>query len=709
MKLEIVKGKTSKSIDVFIRDTSQTDGRGLTGLVFNTGSLVAYYHRPGSAAAAITLVTLASATAAWASGGFVAVDGTNMPGLYRLDVPDAVLATGVDEVVIMLRGAANMSVEPIEIQLVSYNPNDSVRMGLTALPNAAAEAAGGLFTRGTGAGQVNQDANGRLDVNLAAISTDAPAADNLESYCDGTTPIPANATQFGGTNGTFSAGRPEVNTTHFAGTAATSTGGIPSVNTIQWRGVQPNNLSSGRLDSTVGAMQADVVTAAAIAADAIGASELAADAATEIATAVGALVCETNGSRTLKQIQSITLAVLAGVTANGGNTLKDPERHLDARDRDDRRQQQPHDDGAQPERVVCGHPLLGPAVLGCQLLVQLLLGQPGQRCLGGYWSSSYWSNRYWQPHYWAGSAVPAQRGYWSSSYWSPHYWSSQYWPQAYVPPLQGAYWGEGYWNRDYWGADYFSFPVHLGDGSALGTIQSTLGGLGASVFGSVINPGFYPGVLSATFDALSATLSGIAYRALPFDVSMFVGPSFIIREFPGFEAQIDTTLGDVASVLSGTFLPVGSINGSAAIALADLAFTGAGSSVGPPARLGAIDSTLGGIQSAIAGITFLPGARLGSIDAILDALAGDLAGTSGLSPRDGVIAVSLDDLAGLVVALSLPAGTRLGVISPTFDDLVAAISGTRGVGDASRAHFTARREKLKFEAARQRVRFEVQR
>ncbi len=45
---------------------------------------------------------------------------------------------------------------------------DSVRAGLTALPNAAAEAAGGLFTRGTGAGQINQDANGRIDANAKA-------------------------------------------------------------------------------------------------------------------------------------------------------------------------------------------------------------------------------------------------------------------------------------------------------------------------------------------------------------------------------------------------------------------------------------------------------------------------------------------------------------------------------------------------------------
>lgn len=39
----------------------------------------------------------------------------------------------------------------------------------TAVPAVAAEASGGLFTRGSGAGQIAQDANGRISVNLIAI------------------------------------------------------------------------------------------------------------------------------------------------------------------------------------------------------------------------------------------------------------------------------------------------------------------------------------------------------------------------------------------------------------------------------------------------------------------------------------------------------------------------------------------------------------
>lgn len=50
--------------------------------------------------------------------------------------------------------------------VVAVDLADAVRGGLTALPNANAEAAGGLYTRGTGAGQINQVANGQVDANL---------------------------------------------------------------------------------------------------------------------------------------------------------------------------------------------------------------------------------------------------------------------------------------------------------------------------------------------------------------------------------------------------------------------------------------------------------------------------------------------------------------------------------------------------------------
>jgi hypothetical protein len=52
--------------------------------------------------------------------------------------------------------------------VVAFESQDSIRLGLTALPNAAAEAVGGLYTRGTGAGQINQPANGQVDTRWVA-------------------------------------------------------------------------------------------------------------------------------------------------------------------------------------------------------------------------------------------------------------------------------------------------------------------------------------------------------------------------------------------------------------------------------------------------------------------------------------------------------------------------------------------------------------
>lgn len=313
----VTKGSTDRSVVLKIIDSA--DGTPETGVVFNTSGIDLWYRREGAALTSITEATLASLTTAHADGGFLHIAN----GEYRLDLPDAAFATAANYVDIG-GTVTGMIVLGGRVRLADVNLEDSVRAGLTSLPNAAAAASGGLYIRGTGAGAINQDANGRIDVNIAAISTDATAADNLESYTDGTTPAPVNVAQFGGAAGTFAGGRAEVNATHFSGTAATASGGIPAVNTVQWRGVQPNNLTSGRVESLVGAMAADVLTAAAIAADAIGASELAADAATEIASAVIAKVVESEGSYTVQQVLSIVLAVCAGRTSNGGNTFATP-------------------------------------------------------------------------------------------------------------------------------------------------------------------------------------------------------------------------------------------------------------------------------------------------------------------------------------------------------------------------------------------------
>lgn len=81
-----------------------------------------------------------------------------------------------------------------------------------------------------------------------------------------------------------------------------------------WRGSQPNALQSGRVDGYLGALAADVLTAAGLATDAVN----------EIRDAIWGKVVETQGSYTAQQVASICLAALAGRSSNSGNTLATP-------------------------------------------------------------------------------------------------------------------------------------------------------------------------------------------------------------------------------------------------------------------------------------------------------------------------------------------------------------------------------------------------
>ena len=129
-KLSLLAGSVSKTVKIFVQDGSLTTGLGLTGLVFNTASLVASYALEGAASAVvITLVTATLGT--WTSGGFIVVDAANMPGMYELDLPNAAL-TGAKSVVVMLKGAANMVPVVLEIELTAVD-NQSATSFVTSV------------------------------------------------------------------------------------------------------------------------------------------------------------------------------------------------------------------------------------------------------------------------------------------------------------------------------------------------------------------------------------------------------------------------------------------------------------------------------------------------------------------------------------------------------------------------------------------------
>ena len=121
----IQKGSTSVVIPVRIIDSSTLDsttntaGRGLTGLAFNTSSLTCYAMRQDDGNNAGTAVTLATATrGSFTSGGWIEKDGTNMTGEYEFGIPNAAIATGSAWCRFVFRGASNMVESVVHIHLV---------------------------------------------------------------------------------------------------------------------------------------------------------------------------------------------------------------------------------------------------------------------------------------------------------------------------------------------------------------------------------------------------------------------------------------------------------------------------------------------------------------------------------------------------------------------------------------------------------------
>ncbi len=282
MKLAFKAGTTSKDINIFIQDSSVATGAGLIGLAYNSGSLTAYYHRQGAnAATAITLATKTVGT--WATGGFVAVDGTNMPGVYELGIPDAALASGATWVIIMLKGASNMAPVVLEIELLATDNQDAVRMGLTALPNANAAASGGLPT---------------VDSNNA-VKLQSGTGSNQISLSSGLVTL-AGVTHTG-------AVIPTVTTVN--GLAS----GVITATSIASDAITAAKIADGAIDAATFASGA--ITASAIAADAITDAKVASDVTIASVTgAVGSVTGNVGGN-----VAGSVASVTAGVTVTTNN------------------------------------------------------------------------------------------------------------------------------------------------------------------------------------------------------------------------------------------------------------------------------------------------------------------------------------------------------------------------------------------------------
>lgn len=165
MLISYKRGQGSVIVRVKIFDSSVTTGAGKTGLTNVSGGLIISTIADNEATATVytsaasnveTVTALGTYSAPTASKcRFKEVDATNHKGIYEIQFADARFAVAnAKGLLISISGVANAAECDAVIPLRDLDPYDSVRAGLTALPNAAAAASGGLIINGGNSGTV---------------------------------------------------------------------------------------------------------------------------------------------------------------------------------------------------------------------------------------------------------------------------------------------------------------------------------------------------------------------------------------------------------------------------------------------------------------------------------------------------------------------------------------------------------------------------
>ena len=114
-----------------------------------------------------------------------------MPGVYEFGVPNAVFAAGANHAIVMIKGTGIAPVL-LEYDLVAYDPLDTVRLGLTAMPNVASGSAGAIITSGTGTAQLNVS-SGNVAGSVASVATGGIASTSFASGAITSTAFAASA------------------------------------------------------------------------------------------------------------------------------------------------------------------------------------------------------------------------------------------------------------------------------------------------------------------------------------------------------------------------------------------------------------------------------------------------------------------------------------------------------------------------------------
>lgn len=146
--------KRDISYNVASNTTSRTEliYLGSTGLNYQTSSLSIKYIRAGSILNNISLATQ-TVNGAWVSGGFCEIDAVNLPGMYRLDVPNEVFASGVKVATLVIKGVnilngyyINYNLQPLAIDMAQPVPTSNTAQTVGDALNAARAQGFGKWT-----------------------------------------------------------------------------------------------------------------------------------------------------------------------------------------------------------------------------------------------------------------------------------------------------------------------------------------------------------------------------------------------------------------------------------------------------------------------------------------------------------------------------------------------------------------------------------
>ena len=145
MSYALKKGTTSKILLVCAFDAADMRS-GKTGLNSGTPDSSAAYIREGETQVR-RIPLMEGKLGEHQAGSFVEIDRKLLPGVYQLGVPDEMLASGAETVMLVLKFPGAV-IEPISIHLVAYDPQDADRLGMSALgPEGRRAALRGAFPR----------------------------------------------------------------------------------------------------------------------------------------------------------------------------------------------------------------------------------------------------------------------------------------------------------------------------------------------------------------------------------------------------------------------------------------------------------------------------------------------------------------------------------------------------------------------------------